>query len=384
MFQCMFADAARATSAAPTYFTRARIGERCLVDGGLQYNNSSLAIHAHYTQGVRIKSSQPVMPPAESAVAADHVPLDFSRVRYVNLGTGTKPTNYTVRRRERVQVFVPGVIRMAFSMSRMLKDIAVNSERDAEYMALIAHHSEKIEFTRFSANNGVCWIKLDSHLEIPRIETLTNNYLDLPEIQESLSRLGKVIAQEFWQGRPTATTTVALPTVSYSQASSVQRHMVFPEPRATDVGTPPTHVIPQLQASHVQPSIVSTEPQAASISPSAAPGDIALRPMPPSASNDSPSKSEHMISSASTRDEPLNFGRNGHLLTDGARVHPSSSHDTFDSVSRGDTSPERDGNGPTHVVQDKNQVKPQHELVQNEISSLHGSLHLMSSASLDD
>jgi patatin-like phospholipase/acyl hydrolase len=43
-------EAARATSAAPTFFPVQKIGKRYFVDGGMEYNNPSQAIFSHYTE----------------------------------------------------------------------------------------------------------------------------------------------------------------------------------------------------------------------------------------------------------------------------------------------------------------------------------------------
>ena len=48
--ECLVTEAARATSAAPTFFPVQKIGKRYFVDGGMEYNNPSQAIFSHYTE----------------------------------------------------------------------------------------------------------------------------------------------------------------------------------------------------------------------------------------------------------------------------------------------------------------------------------------------
>ena len=84
-------EAARATSAAPTYFSPQTINKRKFVDGAIGFNNPSFETYFHYTQPNRVAGSQ-----GRSLVAGAgsldrlHDGIDWSMLRVVNLGTGDK------------------------------------------------------------------------------------------------------------------------------------------------------------------------------------------------------------------------------------------------------------------------------------------------------
>ena len=199
--KCLVTEAARATSAAPTFFSAQRIGDRYFVDGGMDFNNPSWAMWEHYTQSVRTTrirrlSKSSVEMPA-GATSADHEPFDFSRTRIVNLGTGTKSDALPSRQRDRLASLVPGFIRMSLFLKKTLTEIAVNSELIASMMRSLDEIDTNISYHRFSADNGVCFIKMDKYKQLDIIDKLTKEYLNNHDTQKSLERLGEAIAKEY-------------------------------------------------------------------------------------------------------------------------------------------------------------------------------------------
>jgi hypothetical protein len=206
---CLVVDAARATSAAPTFFPAQKISGRCFVDGGMGYNNPSHEIFHHYTKINRIGKSRRASGTSDLTGTvtsiSSHDDLDFSQTRFVNLGTGTNPDNPEPRQSS-FAFLMPKPIRMTFSLKDNLKNIAIDSERIAESMRLLAHVSTNgsysIKYDRFSADNGVCKIGLDAFKEIPEIERLTFLYLDTPGVQQSMERVAAEIATDYLQEYP--------------------------------------------------------------------------------------------------------------------------------------------------------------------------------------
>ena len=197
---CLVCDAARATSAAPTYFPVSKIGTRYFVDGGMKYNNPSRALYSHLDLARRIEvSKRTYTSPHTAASGSRHGDLDFSYVRYVNLGTGTQTSASPRRRREAFAKFVPGLIRMAVFLKETLQEIAVESETVADDMADLEYLTKgEIKYIRFSAGNGVCWIKLDKYREISKIEKLTEEYIRDQKTQNNLAKVAFEIARDYY------------------------------------------------------------------------------------------------------------------------------------------------------------------------------------------
>lgn len=145
----------------------------------MEYNNPSHAIHYHYTEAIRARLARTPSATSEQInAAACHNTLDFSRVRIINLGTGTKTDDVPERRREILAGLVPGFVRMGMFLKRTLTEIAVNSEKTAEIMETFEYFSKgNLKYVRFSADNGLCYIKLDKYLELDEIRRLTLEYI---------------------------------------------------------------------------------------------------------------------------------------------------------------------------------------------------------------
>jgi len=164
------------------------------VDGGLEFNNPSHVIFDHYIKANRLSKSRRLSISMETAGHACHEDFVFSRARLVNLGTGTDPEGPEALSRASP---IPGFIRMALFLKRELKKIAVDSERTAHYMRSLAETAGDVDFVRFSADNGVCFVKLDKYKKLESIENLTLKYLSEDQIRKKMHRLAEEVAADY-------------------------------------------------------------------------------------------------------------------------------------------------------------------------------------------
>ena len=220
---CLVSEAVRATSAAITYFPPQKIGNRLFADGGLEYNNPSHAIYEHY----------------DETRYTGHGDLKFSNIRIINIGTGTK-TDDLLLPRSSESVYIPAAYRMLTFLKRTLVEAAVNAENVANQMKTLAWTSRSaervIKFERFSADNGVCFIKLDKYKKLQRVEDLTRAYLEKSEVENRLRLLGSEIAREYLQKRRSEPD--AAPSIEVEPAVSTPLPSLAP-PNST-ISTPPS------------------------------------------------------------------------------------------------------------------------------------------------
>ena len=184
---CKVCDAARATSAAPTYFPVADIGGRFFADGGLEHNNSSFAVYFHYTSDERKKSTKANLsaPPHFSP----HGDLDCSYVRFTNIGTGAG---------DRLASLAPGTIRRVVFLKQNLTEIDVNSEEKVKIMRQFESlKPEVFKYERFEANHGVSNIKLDHHDALGEIRQKTELYLNEQDTKKLPKDVGRMIANDY-------------------------------------------------------------------------------------------------------------------------------------------------------------------------------------------
>ena len=170
----------------------------------MEYNNPSEAIWTHYTESKRVASSKRMSSQGGAVSAADcHERLDFSRVRFVNIGTGDKSENLPPRQRDRLADLVPGFIKMTLFLKRTLTEFTVSSVNTARHMdSLVKAAKGDIDYKRFSADTGVCYIKMDKYKKLRLIEDLTLKYLEKPEVQEELERVGEKLANDYLLKHP--------------------------------------------------------------------------------------------------------------------------------------------------------------------------------------
>ena len=104
---------------------------------------------------------------------------------------------------------------MFLFLKRNLTKMATNSESVAGAMRTIAHvsstgNSLRIKYERFSADNGVCFIKMDKYKKLAEIEKLTLEYLESDAIQQRLGRVAEEIARDYLAKRSARAVTTAI------------------------------------------------------------------------------------------------------------------------------------------------------------------------------
>jgi len=219
-------QAALATSAAPTYFPVQNIADRSFVDGGLQFNNPSHAIFQHYGRSILVEESQMGSAAESGPHTPSHGELNFTKVRIINLGTGTKADPPSGRPSFMTKI-MPGA-RNATFLTTTFKEIVVDTENVVDVMTSIAKVKggcPDIKYERFSADNGVGNIKMDAYKHLEEIERLTLVYLEIPQVKEKLKRVGEGIAREYLDARATESRPESLTEedqVSRLQPSEVQ------------------------------------------------------------------------------------------------------------------------------------------------------------------
>jgi hypothetical protein len=205
----------------------------------MEFNNPSFAIFDHYSEVRRVAESQRASVATQAGlIVPNHGNLDFTRIRIINLGTGTKPPGSNDHRPSILANLTPPAFRMAAFLRKTLTQMAVNSENTAKHMESLARVSRNtgscdVNYKRFSATNGVCYIKLDKFNELERITTLTQEYLASPEIQQDLQRLAEDMAKDYLEAQSTvrsrnltvpdrSSSHAPGPTSQHSQASTSQ------------------------------------------------------------------------------------------------------------------------------------------------------------------
>jgi hypothetical protein len=110
---------------------------------------------------------------------------------------------------------------MFLFLKKNLTEMATNSERVAGAMRTIAHVSSsgniRTKYERFSADNGVCFIKMDKYKKLAEIERLTLEYLGNDTIKQKLSRVAGEIALDYLAKHSAETVTTATDRLAVPQ-----------------------------------------------------------------------------------------------------------------------------------------------------------------------
>jgi len=162
--ECKIWEAARATSAAPTFFKRIEIGRaQPFIDGGLGRNNPSWV----------------VLDEAKALFGARHIGC------LVSIGTGQVET-IGVRKPKFFQRIIPTDVVDA------LRAIANDCEDTHESM-LRLFEQLPITYFRLNVEQGMQGIELSEWESLSKVEAHTTQYLRRKEVDEKLALLGKVI-----------------------------------------------------------------------------------------------------------------------------------------------------------------------------------------------
>lgn len=229
-------DAARATSAAPTFFKHVELLDSLLVDGG--FGNTNNPSHAAYTHYFWPRLSE------------------FDYIRMVNIGTGSMPKEYKPKKS---WVHYLPYFGSAASVLSSLAKIATDSEEKGDIMRTLAGVSQGLgsgvlRFDRFSADRGdIHLINLYEHGAISKLEDITNEYLRDEGVIKRLEDFAEELALTCRARRARA-------------AAPREHHIVLSEVSETGTGT---QVTPQiiLESVHNEAQLVELhhdqEPQPA-------------------------------------------------------------------------------------------------------------------------
>ena len=176
-----------------------KIGNRFFADGGLKHNNPSFAMYYHYTSGARKEAAKKTYFGGHTAPAfSPHEPLDCTRVRFTNIGTGAKVDEVEPGKREWLASLIPGPIRKGVFLKQTLAEIAVDAEEKADIMRTFQElNPHTFKYERFDANHGVSNIKLDNYRGLGDIKKKTQLYLEEQETIDMLEEVGKQIATDY-------------------------------------------------------------------------------------------------------------------------------------------------------------------------------------------
>ncbi|MCJ1469310.1 hypothetical protein MMC07_007943 [Pseudocyphellaria aurata] len=206
-FDCTVCEAARATSAAPFYFSPQEIDSepetKLLIDGGFGVNNPSRAVYDHFFRRDEVSENP-------------HPDLDWDSLNFVNLGTGTPPkidqSSKRVRVKQkilRVKSRLPKSLQQSLETMVTIKTLTTDSEIAASQMrALAISFSSAIDlrYDRFSATTGVHEIKMDKYEKLNVIREKTDLYLEeIGQIGGAFDVSARLLARDYLARRNRST-----------------------------------------------------------------------------------------------------------------------------------------------------------------------------------
>ena len=168
---CKIWEAARATTAAPTFFKRMKIcdeggAQEDFLDGGLGFNNPSKQV-------------------LDEALAI--FGTDSKLGCLISLGTG-HPDVIRLDRPDAFQKFLP------IDLIKTLKKIATNSEQIAHQVAKQFQHSSNLYF-RLNVSHGLSNISLEEWKKMNEVQTHTKSYLSGVEVSRAIDNVVSNIAK---------------------------------------------------------------------------------------------------------------------------------------------------------------------------------------------
>ena len=174
---CTILEAARATSAAPTYFPPIEIDGDLYVDGGIGYNN-----------------------PTEEAIREAHRIWPNRKIGcLVSIGTGLmQPISGTTRTKEQLGTFAGGVLQRMMPLTAEKLSVAEYCTQLATSCQMIHTHvvqnpsiekkpQQRPRYYRFNVISGMNDIGIDEANKLNEISQMTDAYVRDPERKEAIS-----------------------------------------------------------------------------------------------------------------------------------------------------------------------------------------------------
>ncbi len=160
---CKVWEAARATSAAPTFFKRLEIGNQPFIDGGLGCNNPSKLV---------LVEAKVVYPTRQIGCL-------------VSIGTGQA---------EIISIKKPGFLQQVLptDVIKALKAISTDCEATHEEMLLLFANSPKTYF-RLNVEQGMQGIELSEWEKLANVQAHTMQYLRGNEVDEKLTLIANAL-----------------------------------------------------------------------------------------------------------------------------------------------------------------------------------------------
>jgi predicted acylesterase/phospholipase RssA len=173
---CTILEAARATSAAPTYFPETSIDGDCYVDGGIGYNNPTEEA---------IREARRIWPNREIGCL-------------VSIGTGLmQPISGATRTKEQFGTMLGGIIQGIVPLTSAKLSVAEYCTQLATSCQLVHNHvvenpltekkSQRPRYYRFNVTSGMSHIGLQEANRMHEISQMTDAYLRAPELKEMIS-----------------------------------------------------------------------------------------------------------------------------------------------------------------------------------------------------
>jgi hypothetical protein len=168
-FNCKIWEAARATTAAPTFFSRIEIGpegaKQEFMDAGMGYNNPTKEV---------IKEAELLYGP-ERKIAC-----------LVSLGTGQREVISYGRPRTKEKTLP---IKLGIALAQM----ATDTDRTAEEMAYRFQSTQNV-YWRFNVDRGLQHVSLEEWEKLGQVEGYTQDYLTQQHINHAIDSLVTVLS----------------------------------------------------------------------------------------------------------------------------------------------------------------------------------------------
>jgi predicted acylesterase/phospholipase RssA len=165
---CKIWEAARATSAAPTFFKGIEIGREAFVDGGMGRNNPT---------SVLVEEAEALFPERPFACV-------------VSIGTGQVPSPGVGTNPPLSQRLVPTKV------IRAVVEMATDCEETHEnMMKLFTKNKKNNVYFRFNVPQGLQDIKLGEWKRLPEVRASTSNYIKSGEAKVALEQVVQVLKE---------------------------------------------------------------------------------------------------------------------------------------------------------------------------------------------